>query len=67
MRTKRSLQIEETMVGRLGSKEAYKVWRSEIGKMGGKKSKGGSFKDKDFARRMGKIGGEISRPRGKDA
>jgi general stress protein YciG len=34
---------------------------AHIGKLGGAKSHGGSFADQEFASRMGKIGGAISR------
>jgi general stress protein YciG len=48
-------KIEATMIEKLGSEKAYKAWRSEVGRLGGQKSRGGGFTgDSERAREAGR-------------
>lgn len=49
-----------TIMARMGT-EAAMAWREQIGRKGGKISRGGGFADPKFASAMGKIGGAISK------
>lgn len=56
------LKIEATMTKKLGSAEAYKQWRREVGRMGGSKSRGGGFTgDSERAREAGRKSWESRR------
>jgi len=50
---------KEAMIAKLGSYAAYKAWLTANGKKATRT--GGSFKDKAFAAKMGKLGGLKSR------
>lgn len=58
-------KVRETMIRKLGSKEAYSEWMRELGRMGGEKSTGGGFGYGEIGRqrasKYGAIGGAKSK------
>lgn len=51
----------ETMIKKHGSREAVTEAMRELGKKGGRVSKGGGFKDPELAKAAGAKGGSISK------
>jgi hypothetical protein len=49
------MTTKEAMIKKLGSEEAYKAYLRELAKRPRPNSKGGAFRDREFARRMGKM------------
>ena len=65
MAGKKNSQWLETMINKLGSREAVTKFQQEIGAKGGRNGNTGGFAaNKELARRAGAIGGRISK-RGK--
>lgn len=54
-----ALKLKQTLIEKHGSEEAYKKFMSDIGKQGGKKSKGGGVTgDSRKAQLIGSLGGK---------
>lgn len=57
MSEKSILKLKYTMISKFGSEEAWHAYLKEIAVKGGQRSHVGGFKDKKFAKKMGKLGG----------
>lgn len=56
------MKAKQTRIAKLGGIEAYNAWRQEIGRKGGRKSRGGGFsRVPGLASRAGRKGGSISK------